>query len=44
MNSLAAGLLYGEGIVQQRGEDIEAIESGARRRPPNVVNVRLIRA
>jgi FdhD protein len=36
--SLAAGLLYGEGIVNQAG-DIEAIESSTRR--PNVVNVRL---
>src|SRR5713101_9181784 len=36
--SLAAGLLYGEGIVNQ-GADIEAIESSTRR--PNVVNVRL---
>jgi FdhD protein len=35
---LAAGLLYGEGIVE-RPEDIEAIESSTRR--PNVVNVRL---
>jgi FdhD protein len=36
--SLAAGLLYGEGIVE-RGSDIDAIESSTRR--PNVVNVRL---
>jgi FdhD protein len=36
--SLAAGLLYGEGIVNQTS-DIEAIESSTRR--PNVVNVRL---
>ncbi len=36
--SLAAGLLYGEGIVS-RPADIEAIESSTRR--PNVVNVRL---
>ena len=36
--SLAAGLLYGEGIVN-KPEDIEAIESSTRR--PNVVNVRL---
>src|SRR5271169_6608327 len=36
--SLAAGLLYGEGIVD-RASDIEAIESSTRR--PNVVNVRL---
>ena len=35
---LAAGLLYGEGVVETAG-DIEAIESGTRR--PNVVNVRL---
>ena len=35
---LAAGLLYGEGIVN-RTADIEAIESSTRR--PNVVNVRL---
>jgi FdhD protein len=35
---LAAGLLYGEGIVNQ-ATDIEAIESSTRR--PNVVNVRL---
>ena len=34
----AAGLLYGEGIVNQ-ASDIEAIESSTRR--PNVVNVRL---
>jgi FdhD protein len=38
--SLAAGLLYGEGIVNHR-DDIEAIESSTRR--PNVVNVRLRR-
>src|SRR5260221_2877737 len=36
--SLAAGLLYGEGIVNQSA-DIETIESRTRR--PNVVNVRL---
>ena len=36
--SLAAGLLYGEGIVNKTS-DIEAIESSTRR--PNVVNVRL---
>src|ERR1700722_3465731 len=36
--SLAAGLLYGEGIVNQAA-DIDAIESSTRR--PNVVNVRL---
>ena len=35
---LAAGLLYGEGIVNAAA-DIEAIESSTRR--PNVVNVRL---
>src|SRR5580692_2847317 len=35
---LAAGLLYGEGVVNQPG-DIEAIESSTRK--PNVVNVRL---
>ena len=35
---LAAGLLYGEGIVNEPG-DIEAIETSTRR--PNVVNVRL---
>lgn len=35
---LAAGLLYGEGIVDRPG-DIDAIESSTRR--PNVVNVRL---
>jgi len=35
---LAAGLLYGEGIIE-RASDIEAIESSTRR--PNVVNVRL---
>ena len=35
---LAAGLLYGEGIVERRS-DIEAIETSTRR--PNVVNVRL---
>jgi FdhD protein len=36
--NLAAGLLYGEGIVNQTS-DLEAIESSTRR--PNVVNVRL---
>ena len=36
--SLAAGLLYGEGVVDT-AEDIEAIESSTRR--PNVINVRL---
>jgi FdhD protein len=36
--SLAAGLLYGEGIVNHP-DDIEVIESSTRR--PNVVNVRL---
>jgi FdhD protein len=36
--SLAAGLLYGEGIVNEVA-DIDAIESSTRR--PNVVNVRL---
>jgi FdhD protein len=36
--SLAAGLLYGEGIVN-RAADIDALESSTRR--PNVVNVRL---
>jgi FdhD protein len=36
--SLAAGLLYGEGIVDHR-DDIEVVESSTRR--PNVVNVRL---
>src|ERR1700681_2443794 len=36
--SLAAGLLYGEGIVNQAA-DIDALESSTRR--PNVVNVRL---
>src|SRR5580658_8530856 len=36
--SLAAGLLYGEGIVNKTS-DIETIESSTRR--PNVVNVRL---
>jgi FdhD protein len=36
--SLAAGLLYGEGIVDHP-DDIEVIESSTRR--PNVVNVRL---
>jgi FdhD protein len=36
--SLAAGLLYGEGIVN-RPADIDALESSTRR--PNVVNVRL---
>ena len=35
---LAAGLLYGEGIVNH-GSDIEAIETSTRR--PNMVNVRL---
>ena len=35
---LAAGLLYGEGLVDSAG-DIEAVESSTRR--PNVVNVRL---
>ena len=35
---LAAGLLYGEGIVQ-RAEDFDAIETSTRR--PNVVHVRL---
>src|SRR5208282_3507150 len=35
---LAAGLLYGEGIVNQAA-DIDAIETSTRR--PNVVNVRL---
>ena len=35
---LAAGLLYGEGVVNQAG-DIAAIETSTRR--PNVVNVRL---
>ena len=35
---LAAGLLYGEGVVNQ-ASDIEAVESSTRR--PNVVNVRL---
>jgi FdhD protein len=35
---LAAGLLYGEGLVNQRS-DIVAIESSTRR--PNVVNIRL---
>jgi len=35
---LAAGLLYGEGIINQ-ASDIETIESSTRR--PNVVNVRL---
>ena len=35
---LAAGLLYGEGIVNETA-DIEAVESSTRR--PNVVNVRL---
>lgn len=35
---LAAGLLYGEGIVNQRA-DIDAIETSTRR--PNVVNIRL---
>jgi FdhD protein len=37
---LAAGLLYGEGVVDNLG-DIEAIETSTRR--PNVVNVRLAR-
>jgi FdhD protein len=37
-DSLAAGLLYGEGIVNKTA-DIDAIESSTRR--PNVVNVRL---
>src|SRR6202011_2540759 len=36
--SLAAGLLYGEGIVNHP-DDIEVMESSTRR--PNVVNVRL---
>ena len=36
--SLAAGLLYGEGVVDTAA-DIEAIESSTRR--PNVINVRL---
>jgi len=36
--ALAAGLLYGEGIIE-RAEDIAAIETSTRR--PNVVNVRL---
>jgi FdhD protein len=36
--ALAAGLLYGEGVVE-RADDIDAIESSTRR--PNVVNVRL---
>src|SRR5271155_5440172 len=36
--SLAAGLLYGEGVINQ-SSDIEAIESSTRK--PNVVNVRL---
>jgi FdhD protein len=36
--SLAAGLLYGEGIIHQRS-DLDAVESSTRR--PNVVNVRL---
>jgi FdhD protein len=35
---LAAGLLYGEGIIEQ-ASDIDAIETSTRR--PNVVNVRL---
>src|SRR5271154_5659402 len=35
---LAAGLLYGEGLVNN-ASDIEAIESSTRR--PNIVNVRL---
>jgi FdhD protein len=37
-DALAAGLLFGEGVVQSL-EDIEAIETSTRR--PNVVNVRL---
>jgi FdhD protein len=36
--ALAAGLLFGEGIISRSG-DIEAIESSTRR--PNIVNVRL---
>src|SRR6185437_8153434 len=36
--NLAVGLLYGEGILNQRS-DIDAVESSTRR--PNVVNVRL---
>jgi FdhD protein len=36
--SLAAGLLYGEGVVET-AQDIEAIESSTRR--PNVINIRL---
>lgn len=36
--NLAVGLLYGEGIINQRS-DIDAVESSTRR--PNVVNVRL---
>src|ERR1700744_1160354 len=36
--SLAAGLLYGEGVVN-KASDIEAIETSTRK--PNVVNVRL---
>jgi FdhD protein len=36
--NLAAGLLYGEGVIET-AEDIEAIESSTRR--PNVINVRL---
>ncbi|NNM60792.1 MAG: hypothetical protein HKM03_01335, partial [Steroidobacteraceae bacterium] len=36
--ALAAGLLFGEGLIEE-SRDIEAIESGTRR--PNVVNVRL---
>jgi FdhD protein len=36
--SLAVGLLYGEGLVE-RAADIEAVETSTRR--PNVVNVRL---
>jgi FdhD protein len=36
--SLAVGLLYGEGVVNQ-ASDIEAVESSTRK--PNVVNVRL---
>ena len=38
MSRLAAGLLYGEGIVS-KAADIEALESSTRR--PNVINVRL---
>ncbi|HVC02792.1 MAG TPA: formate dehydrogenase accessory sulfurtransferase FdhD [Steroidobacteraceae bacterium] len=36
--ALAAGLLFGEGLIEER-RDIESIETGTRR--PNVVNVRL---